>query len=123
MLSGEGRGVAVTALVVWVEMLRGDERADVGALARALSDPRVRWFHDPKRRVGEAIGVALGSKGEPAWDVYAFFDSDAEWKEGPPAPRAWVHQLADVWADPARHRHGDDLEAELVALLADVALR
>ncbi len=107
--------------MVWIEMLRGDARADIEAVAATMNDPRVRSFHDPMGRAGEAIAVALGAEGNRAWDVYLFFDSEVGWKERPPTPNGWVHQLRDPWADPARHRHGDQLEPELAALLADVA--
>ena len=107
--------------MVWVEMLPGDAGADVSALAAASSDPRVTWFHDPKRLAGGAIAAALGGQGKLAWDVYLFYDSQSEWKKDPPVPCGWVHQLSDKWADPARRRRGDELQAELEALLKEVA--
>ena len=108
-------------MMVWVEMLQEDAKADIDEVAATMDDPRVRSFHDPMGRAGEAIAAALGAEGERAWDVYLFFDSEADWTELPPAPRGWVHQLGDEWADPVRRRHGDQLERELAALLADVA--
>ena len=107
--------------MVWVEMLRADAKADIRAVAATMNDPRVRSFHDPAGRAGKAIAAALGAEGKRAWDVYLFYDSEAEWKERPPVPHGWVHQLSDAWADRTRHRHGDQLERELAALLMDVA--
>lgn len=101
-------------------MLPEDRGADVEALARELADPRIRWFHDPERRAGRAIAASLGAAGKVAWDVYLFFDAGAEWDDQPPAPRQWVHQLDDAWADPARLRFGDQLEPELGRLLRSV---
>ncbi len=111
----------MAAMIVWVEMLPEDERADVSALAVEMSDPRVTWFHDPKRRAGEVIATALGGEGKLAWDVYLFYDGESQWKDAPPTPRGWVHQLTDEWADSDRRRRGDQLETELAALLKTVA--
>jgi hypothetical protein len=107
-------------MIVWVDMLPEDSAAEVGTFTEAISDPRIRWFHDPKHRASQAIAAVLGAKGKLAWDVYLFFDVDAEWGATPPRPRGWVHQLGDSWADPARRRHGDELEPELARLLNDV---
>jgi hypothetical protein len=108
-------------MIVWVEMLPGDARVDVSGLAAEMNDAHVTWFHDPKRRAGEAIAASLGGQGRLAWDVYLFYDSRSVWKGAPPSPRGWVHQLSDKWADPARRRRGDELEAELATLLKDIA--
>jgi hypothetical protein len=104
-------------MIVWIEMLPEDRGANVSALAGHMCDPRIQWFHDPRRRAGRAIAASLGAKSQVAWDVYLFFDADAEWKNQPPAPRQWAHQLSDTWADPTRHHFGDRLEPELGRLL------
>ncbi len=120
VLAQEGPEVDLVALIVWVEMLPEDRQADVETLAGEMTDPRTRWFHDPKRRAGRAIATSLGATGKVAWDVYLFFDAQAEWKNQPPTPPLWVHQLSDSWADPTRHRFGDQLEPELGRLLKSV---
>lgn len=120
VLTRQGEGVELAALIVWVEMLPADAHADVGALAAQLKDPRVSWFHDPKRRAGEAIGAALGAGGSSAWDVYLFYGPDVEWKDEAPVPEGWVHQLTDDWADPTRRRQGEGLETELATLMRRV---
>ena len=111
----------MAAMIVWVEMLPEDGGADVSALAKEMNDARVTWFHDPKRRAGEAIAAALGGEGKLAWDVYLFYDGESVWKDRSPIPSGWVHQLTDEWADSARYRRGDQLETELAALLKKVA--
>ena len=110
-------------MIVWVEMLPEDRGADVSALAKEMDDARVTWFHDPNRRASAAIAAALGGEGQLAWDVYLFYDEDSVWKDCPPAPGGWVHQLTDEWADSTRHRHGDALETELAAILKRIAGR
>jgi len=113
----------LAAMIVWIEMLPEDRVADVIALAGEMTDPRIRWFHDPQRRAGRAIAASLGAAGHIAWDVYLFFDPDADWKDKPPRPRQWAHQLGDTWADPTRLRFGDQLEPELARLLRSVVDR
>ncbi|MFA5787582.1 MAG: hypothetical protein WDA71_11495 [Actinomycetota bacterium] len=110
----------LAAMIVWIEMLPEDRVADVTALAGEMSDPRIRWFHDPSRRAGRAIAASLGAAGQVAWDVYLYFDADAEWRNQLPAPRQWAHQLDDAWADPTRHHFGDQLEPELGRLLKSI---
>ena len=101
-------------------MLPEDKNADYQALAGEMTNHRIKWFHDPKRRAGRAIATLLGATGKTAWDVYLFFDSHAEWKNQPPSPCQWIHQLDDSWADPTRRRFGDMLEPELGRLLKSV---
>jgi len=104
-------------MVVWIEMLPEDRAADIPALAQELAEHHIRWFHDPRRRAGRAIAESLGAAGQVAWDVYLFFDADAEWKDQLPEPRYWAHQLSDSWADATRQHFGDQLEPELGCLL------
>ena len=120
VLTHEGLDADLVAMIVWIEILHEDRAADVEALAREMTDPRIRWFHDPKRRAGRAIASSLGATGKVAWDVYLFFDANAEWKNKPPASPQWVHQLDDSWADPTRLRFGDRLEPELRKLFKHI---
>ena len=110
-------------MIVWVEMLPEDREADVEALAGEMTDRRIRWFHDPERRAGQAIAASLGAPGKVAWDVYLFFIAGVEWKAQPPAPTEWVHQLGDPWAEPSRHHFGNRLEPELGRLLKSLLAR
>ena len=49
-----------------------------------------------------------------AWDVYLLFPPGAEWKDEPPAPSYWMHQLP---LDRKRRFNGDTLAAEVKKLL------
>jgi hypothetical protein len=82
-----------------------------------MSDRRTRWFHDPNLRAGRAIAASLGASGKVAWDVYLFYAMGVRWKDLPPTPLQWVHQLSDSWADQSHHHFGDQLEPELGKLL------
>jgi hypothetical protein len=51
---------------------------------------------------------------QPAWDVYLAYGRDAEWRNEPPVPAYWMHQLR---LDPERRLDGDRLAAEITKLL------
>jgi hypothetical protein len=110
----------LAAMIVWIEMLAEDKEADITALAREMSDPRIRWFHDPRHRAGRAIATSLGGTSQIAWDVYLFFDAGVEWEKQLPAPRHWTHQLSDAWADPTRLHFNDQLAPELDRLIKTI---
>jgi hypothetical protein len=99
----------VSITVVWIDMLDADNAQAARGSARILDDPRVVQFHDPERRVGEAIATRFGAGGHIAWDVYLFYPQGSTWGASPPLPVEWMHQLDDTWADPARFYWDRDL--------------
>jgi len=64
--------------------------------------------------VGKEIANSIGWDGHVAWDIYLFYARYAAWNNGPPAPKNWVHQLKDSWADKEHFHTGDDLVKELL---------
>ena len=101
--------------IIWIDILPPDGERAARRSARILTDPRVRQFHDPHHRVGNAIAEGLLYEGGgPAWDIYLFYEKGGVWGDGPPRPTAWMHQLGgDRRADPAHLRTGGDLVVEL----------
>lgn len=101
--------------IIWIDILPLDGGQAARRSARILIDPRVRQFHDPNHRVGNAIAEGLLYEGSgPAWDIYLFYEKGGVWGDGPPRPTAWMHQLGgDRRADPAHLRMGGDLVVEL----------
>lgn len=89
--------------------------------AKALPDPRIRFFFDPGQISGKAFAESLGHKGEVAWDMYMFFLPDTRWNETAPLPEQYMHQLADSWADQSRlfedYELGKELQKEFGILL------
>lgn len=113
--------VDIGVSVVWINMMEGDTKAAAERSARIINDPRVRHFHDPKRRSGEAIGKSLGWKDKVAWDTYLFYERGSRWMEAPPAPLKWIHQLPwDTQADPAHFHTGDDLVEALHKIMKEL---
>ncbi len=93
-----------------------DSIAAAGKASELLEhDSRVVQFYDPNQLSGLAIAERLGATvGKVAWDIYLFFDQEAEWGERAPAPIDWVHQLlGSGWADSARLHRGDQLGRKL----------
>jgi len=64
--------------------------------------------------VGKTIANSVGWSGNVAWDIYLFYSPFAEWRETPPKPVYWMHQLTDGWASKEKYRTGDDLKNELL---------
>lgn len=90
----------VAAAIVFIDVLDGDGVCSAAAASRRVTDPRVRVFHDPRRRAGRSLARTLGWQQHLAWDCYLFYAAGARW-EGPRMPPAarWFHQLRDreVW--------------------------
>ena len=103
---------------VWVPILRTDMRLAVSRATTRLPDERVSHYWDAEGDLVKAYSRILGlPDSRPAWDVYLLFDGNAEWKDQPPAPQGWMHQLPLAPAE--RRLDGDRLAAEVGKLLND----
>jgi len=87
-------------------MLQGDAESSVPNATKLLADDRVTQFWDGKKELGAAYKDVLGID-RTAWDVYILYGPDAEWKEQPPKPSFWMHQLGI--------EQGQPLNGELMA--------
>ena len=96
--------------MIWIEMLPTDSREAAQRMAGGMLDPRVRHYFDPRTThlAGNALAHGIIHEGRgPAWDVYLFYDQEAEWNDQPPIPAEWCHQLSGGQrADPARFAGG-----------------
>jgi len=109
--------------IVWINRLDGDsEEAANLASEKFVKDNRVNHFFDPEQRVGSAIAENLGvTVEESAWDIYLFYKPGKEWKELPPIPNEYVHQMSqNVWADPSKFFSGEALEDELCKVMENL---
>jgi len=105
----------IDALVVWIPAISGDDYAAANRSMNKVPDERARHYWDGSQELGEAFSPLLGIRSRMAWDVYLLFDKDAEWKDAPPAPAEWLHQL--VGEDPDRKLSEERLE-EAISKLA-----
>ncbi len=125
MIDGVVRKTAageVDALVVWVPILPEDDAAAAARAAERCNEPRVSYYWDAERALGDALGQALalppreaGRATGVAWDVYLTFERGARWGA---APAFWMHQLDDVPATTAPRLDAARLQARLAELVA-----
>lgn len=109
------REAPIDVLVVWIPAINGDSYAAASRSLNKVVDERARHYWDGGQELGEALSPILGIQARMAWDVYLLFDGNAEWKDAPPAPAFWLHQLAGE--DPDRMLSEEKLE-EAIAKLA-----
>lgn len=111
----------ISISIVWINMLESDSERAARVSAQIVKDPHVRHFHDPEKRVGKAIAEGIGGEGQVAWDMYLFYASGGEWRDEPPAPFEWAHQLSAPWIEPTRFHWGDDLVRTLCKTMGKLA--
>lgn len=101
---------------VWVPILDSDAESWVPNAMKRLPDIRVNHYSDGQGELVEVyktiIPTRQGDTGDylKAFDVYLLFPPGAEWKDQPPAPSFWMHQLL---LDPKRRLNGSTLAAEV----------
>lgn len=104
---------ALEVLVIWIALKESDTLETAGRAVGRFPDARVTQFFDPQQRAGKAIADRLGHGGRIAWDFYLFFPQECEWRETPPKPEVYMHQLRNGWADPDRLFEKGRLRMEL----------
>lgn len=106
----------VRVYAVWVPIIKSDFETMVGSATKRLPDERVSHFWDGNGELVKSYArlLQLGDA-QPAWDVYFVYDRDAEWKDTPPVPTYWMHQLELTQGHPF---NGDQLAVEINKLVA-----
>ena len=108
--------VDVSVSIVWIQMPGfNDNEKTARQIATSIDDPRVKHFYDPfpAHLVGKAFAKDRISRG-PAWDIYFLYKKGEQWKDVPPEPAEWMHQLGGGnRADPTKFRSGSDLIDQL----------
>ncbi len=105
----------VRVYAVYLPILQTDREGSVPSAMKRLPDKRVSFFWDGKGELAQGYERVLQlPENQPAWDMYLLFNRDGEWKDEPPTPEYWMHQLH---LDPARRLDGDKLAAEMKRLL------
>jgi len=105
--------------IIWIPMLPSDNAAAARKTAQMFDDPRVTQFCDADRKAGRAFAHDLIAPGRgPAWDIYLSYNPGDTWREHPPRPSDYFHQLGGGRrADAKRFRTGDKLIAALHATM------
>lgn len=103
---------------VYAPILGSDTASTIAKAATHIPDPRVMRYRDGKGELVFGYAPVLGLGENPAWDVYLLYGPEAEWKDKPPAPTSWMHQLQ---AGPGgRELDGERLAAEAAALVGTI---
>ena len=102
--------------VVWTSVYGADNHDLAVEGANILSDPRVKNYYEAKPEVVMAFGrlVEMPRDAQLAYDVYFLYDGKAEWKDAPPKPLDWWHQIIDG----PRFLDGAKMKARLEELAA-----
>ena len=112
------------AYIVWLPVLRSSaQEAAARREAGRIPDSRAVRFYDPEAQVGKLYATILHlAPGLPAWDVYLVFGPEVRWKEGPPAPAYWMHQLGRA-GPPELLLDGEQLARVVSSLLPRSSLK
>ena len=94
-------------------MMESDNYEAARKAVSKFNDERVQQFFDPNQLAGKAFAGSLGHNGKVAWDMYLFYPVKSMWKELPPQPEAYMHQLRDSWADQSCLFEKDQLRVKL----------
>lgn len=90
----------VRAYIVWLPIFGGDFKGEARKLSNSFRDKRVNYFLDPESETGKQWERVLNTERLIAWDVYLLYGPDAKWKDDPPIPDFWMHQLGGVTKAP-----------------------
>lgn len=105
----------LAVMIVWTDMLQTDGENTAYHAATLFRNTGVIQFFDNKNEFGDIAAKAINPKGKQAWDIYMFFDKDAQWSSKLPRPFEYAHQLGPDtgWADQTKYFCGDKLTARL----------
>ncbi len=108
----------VKVFVVWTPAYPGDNRDKAEKAVSTVGDERATHFWDGTRKIGDRYKDVLNlpEQVHTAWDVYFAFDRGTEWKEVPPKPDVWMHQLGTL--DDGKRLNGDELRLRVQELLS-----
>ena len=115
-----------TAHQEFYEVLRNAGVDVLDLTERFIDDPRVRFFYDHERVTGESFMKSVPELDENqvlAWDIYMFYDADAEWsEESPPRPDTHMYQLGGDRGTLPRNIRGAELVKTLRSTMAEMAV-
>ena len=94
-------------------MMESDNYEAARKAVSKFKDERVKQFFDPNQLAGKAFAGSFGHNDKVAWDIYLFYPAKSMWKELPPPPEAYMHQLRDSWADQSCLFEKDQLRVKL----------
>jgi hypothetical protein len=97
--------------VVWINILRSDDRYSAYLRSTEFDDPRVKYFWDARDITGVEWQETLDIE-QLAWDIYFLYGRDAKWEDLPDMPDYWMHQLGNL-QERAPFLDGDSLKEKM----------
>jgi hypothetical protein len=88
------------AYIIWLPVLRSDNRQWAIERTKEFADGRVRYFWDGEKLTGQIWRRVLALEAPLAWDTYFLYNQQAHWADQPSLPDFWMHQLS---AEKKRH--------------------
>jgi hypothetical protein len=105
----------VHLFIVWLPMLRTDDRESAVERTKEFSDPRVSYYWDENAITGMGWQQLLGLH-STAWDVYFLYPpGGTAWSNKPAQPFFWMHQLRGVTSAPLLDQ--DEFKLKMLQLL------
>lgn len=109
----------ISVIIVWTNMLKADDQSSASRAASLFRDPSIIQFFDSENKFGDLVAQRLNPKGVKAWDIYMFFDQEADWGQNLPKPFEYAHQLnlaIHPWADDSKYFCGSNLTKRLTEI-------
>jgi hypothetical protein len=79
------------AYVILTHALAADSQARALDLAARHPDRRIVYVWDPAAAVAKAVAPIVGLAGEPVYNVFLLYDTDAAFTTSPATPVLWMH--------------------------------
>lgn len=111
---GQIKDKDVRVYVAWVPSLPADKEERVPSATAKIPDERTSHYWDEEGKLKVAYQKVM-KMDMPAWDVYYVYGRNAEWKDEPPQPDYWMHQLRGLPSE--RMLDGSKLAEEMTKLL------
>lgn len=100
--------------VIWLSVLRSDDRESALERVKEFSDSRINYYWDEERLTGNAWQKLL-NLGSVAWDIYFIYEPQVKLIDLPTKPYFWMHQLQGV--DSAPFLQTDEFKLKTLQLL------
>ncbi|MEW6207835.1 MAG: hypothetical protein AB1631_05670 [Acidobacteriota bacterium] len=106
------------AYIVWLPMIRTDNRDAAVTRSTEFADKRLSYFWDGDRMTGKLWQKVLNFSAT-AWDIYFLYGAETRWEKEPSLPEFWMHQLG-VAQGMAPMLNQEEFEAEARKMLAKI---
>lgn len=109
------KATSVHLYVIWLPVLRSDDRESAVERSKEFSDSRINYYWDEDGLTGTAWRKSLKLE-SIAWDVYFIYEPQTKpLTEQPHQPYFWMHQLRGIESAPFLQK--DEFKLKILQLL------